>query len=98
VTPPAATATTLAATDAATGPRPVTALAVLGLLWLTGYAAACWLWPYTECRACHGTRKRRSPTGKAYRHCRRCHHTGERLRLGRQLWNHLHHAHAKGSR
>ncbi|GGL16348.1 hypothetical protein [Mangrovihabitans endophyticus] len=54
-----------------------------------GYAAACWIWPFKHCRRCHGTGKRRSPSGRAFRHCRRCEGTGRRLRAGRWIYNRL---------
>jgi hypothetical protein len=95
VSPHAATATTLAATAAH---HPTALLVLASVLWLAGYAAACWLWPFKTCRACHGTKQRRSPTGRAFGHCRRCHNTGERLRAGRHAWNYLHHTHQKGTR
>lgn len=55
-----------------------------------GYALACWRWPYANCRRCHGTGKRHSPTGEHYRRCRRCAATGERVRVGRRLYDRLH--------
>ena len=62
------------------------------------YAAACWIWPFTACRRCHGYGKRRSPTGRAFRYCRRCKGTGARLRAGRWLWNHLTRLRREGTR
>jgi hypothetical protein len=102
VTPHAATATTLPATLAATPAHPghsaTVWLVLLGIGWLTGYALACWLWPFKSCRACDGTGRRRSPSGRAYARCRRCQRTGDRLRAGRWLWNYLHHARSKANR
>lgn len=57
------------------------ALGALGL-----YFVACVWWPYTNCRRCSGTGKRRSPTGKAWRPCGRCDGSGRRIRFGRVLW------------
>jgi hypothetical protein len=62
-------------------------LALTGLVVLAGYAITCLIWPYANCRRCHGSGKLWSPFGdRRYRYCRRCHHTGMRLRLGRRLW------------
>jgi hypothetical protein len=55
-----------------------------------GYAFACWVWPFKPCPRCHGSGKRRSPAGRAFRLCRRCEGTGRRLRVGRWLYNHFH--------
>jgi hypothetical protein len=100
--PPAATTATLpdvlAATPAHPGHSATVWLVLFGIGWLTGYALACWLWPFRSCRACAGTGRRRSPSGRAYARCRRCQHTGDRLRFGRWLWNYLHHAHSKANR
>lgn len=72
---------------------PLTTLAsptLLTLLVVTlGYALACTAWPFKPCGRCHGTAKRRSPLGGAFRFCRHCRGTGRRLRLGRRAWNHL---------
>ncbi len=60
----------------------------LGLLAAAGYAITCLLWPYGNCRRCHGTGKLRSPFGgEAFRRCPRCKATGARLRLGRRAWS-----------
>jgi hypothetical protein len=66
--------------------RDVVVVGVL-IVWLAGYGIACWIWPFANCPRCHGTGKRRSPSGRAFRLCRRCDATGRRLRLGRRLWN-----------
>jgi hypothetical protein len=56
---------------------------------LTGlYALSCLIWPYRNCRRCHGTGKRRAPLGHVYRLCPACDHTGIRPRTGRRLLNH----------
>jgi len=66
------------------------ALAILAaLLWLAGYAIACWIWPFKACRRCEGNGKLRSPSGKAWRRCKRCGGSGGRLRAGRWIYNHL---------
>jgi len=88
VVPPAATATLLAATNSDHGSL-YGWLVLAALVWLAGYLAACWFWPFGHCRACHGTGRRRSPSGRAFRHCRRCDASGERLRIGRHLINYL---------
>jgi len=64
-------------------------LIIAGILWLAGYLAACWIWPFGNCRRCHGSGKRRSPSGRKFRHCRRCDGGGARLRAGRYLINWL---------
>jgi hypothetical protein len=62
----------------------------LGLSWVAIYLVACWLWPYTSCRACKGNSgKRFSPSGKAWGDCRRCKGKGRRVRIGRKTWNYL---------
>lgn len=89
---PAATATLIAATTS-NGHHDYNALygwlILAALIWTVGYLIACWIWPYGNCRACHGTGKRRSPTGRKFRHCRRCDGGGARLRIGRYLINWL---------
>lgn len=58
---------------------------VLSLVWLAGYALACWLWPFRRCPRCKGTGKRFSPSGKAFGNCWRCKGSGRRIRLGRRV-------------
>ncbi|MFI5935769.1 hypothetical protein [Actinoplanes sp. NPDC051494] len=72
-------------------PHVITASAlILALLALTlGYAVACWIWPFKNCRKCDGLGKKRSPSGRAFRLCRRCSGTGRRMRAGRWIYNHL---------
>ncbi len=70
-----------AARDLPTGP-----LALAALLGLALYGAACVIWPFTAHTRCHGTGKRRSPSGKAWRTCRGCGGTGRKVRTGRRLW------------
>ena len=72
---------------AAVGGLPTARLALAALVLLALYAAACALWPYTAHRRCHGTGKRRSPSGRAWRSCRDCRGTGSKLRAGRRLWD-----------
>ncbi|MEQ4206299.1 hypothetical protein [Actinopolymorpha sp. B9G3] len=84
----AATATQLAAThgySADVGAWLVLALAA----WGAGYLFLCWIWPFTNCRRCHGWGKRRAPIGRGFRHCPRCRGTGYRLRIGRHVLNRL---------
>ncbi len=57
--------------------------ALVGAVWLAGYAVACCVWPYAACKGCSGAWKRRSPSGKAWRPCRRCGGSGRRIRAGR---------------
>lgn len=81
---------TLFAATATTGGLPWHAWLILicaALFSLAGYAAACWLWPITDCRKCGGSGKHRSPTGKAWRKCRRCKGSGSRIRTGRKAFN-----------
>lgn len=66
-------------------------LDTLRLLTLTGlatagYVAVCAFWPFTACRLCSGSGKRRSPSGKAFRICPRCKGSARRLRTGRRAW------------
>lgn len=64
--------------------------AVLAVIPLAaGYWVASILWPFTGCRRCKGSGKRRSPSGRNYGRCRRCKGKGERLRLGRKVINKL---------
>lgn len=67
----------------------VTLVVLAAIAWLGGYSAACWIWPFTNCRKCHGDGKLRSPSGRNWRRCKRCRGTGRRLRTGRQLLNHV---------
>ncbi|MFC7622462.1 hypothetical protein [Microlunatus sp. GCM10028923] len=68
-----------------------TGLIVLAVLGLAGagalYGLACWIWPFSACRRCDGSGKRRSPSGRAWRDCGRCKGTGKRLRLGWRIAN-----------
>jgi hypothetical protein len=64
-------------------------LTLAGLAITLGYGIACWIWPFKACPRCHGTGRRRSPSGRAFRLCRRCDGTGRRLRAGRWIYNHL---------
>jgi len=62
------------------------------------YLLACWAWPFAACRACHGDKRRRSPTGRSWRTCKRCKGTGQRLRVGRRIWNHWSRTYERGNR
>ena len=66
----AATAT-LAAATASNGHHDRDALfgwlILAALVCTLGYLAACWIWPFGNCRRCHGTGRRRSPSGRAFR-------------------------------
>ncbi len=88
----AATATLTAATASNSLPHrdALYGWAILAaLVWTAGDLLACWIWPFGTCRACHGTGKRRSPSGRAFPACRRCDGDGARLRVGRHLINYL---------
>lgn len=64
----------------------LTVLAVAGgLLIATGYAVACRFWPFTSCRRCDGSGRKRSPSGRNWRPCRKCKGSGSRVRLGRRV-------------
>lgn len=91
----AVTATDHAATIAAlAGPIFIIAVVAAG-----GYALSCWLWPFGNCRRCHGSGRRHSLfSHRVFRDCPRCHGTGKRLRLGRRVLNHLRALHDKGTR
>jgi hypothetical protein len=59
-----------------------------------GYALKCWLWPFTACRRCHGTGRRRALIGgRTFGLCRRCDGTGYRLLIGRRIANELRELH-----
>jgi hypothetical protein len=64
----------------------VDTLLVLALVTGVGYVLACAVWPFTACRRCEGTGKRRSPSGKAWRQCGRCDGSGRRVRAGRLVY------------
>ena len=64
-------------------------LIALALGALVLYVAACAFWPFMACRRCHGTGKRRSPSGQAWRSCRRCAGSGRRVRFGRRVYEFL---------
>lgn len=82
----------------ATPSLPVAALAILALIIFTvGYITACWLYPFTPCRRCHGTGKHRAILGKTFRLCRHCHGDGHVLRPGRRVLNYLRVLHDKGN-
>ncbi len=63
--------------------------ALLLLLTAGGYLLTCRIWPYGNCRRCHGTGKSYALIGPGFRHCPRCKATGYRLRIGRRLLNRL---------
>ena len=72
-------------------PQLTTAIALILILAAVtlGYSFACWVWPFKSCKRCHGSGKRRSPSGRAFRLCRSCEGTGRRLRAGRWIYNRL---------
>jgi hypothetical protein len=83
---------TLAAATATSGGLPWQAWLILigaALIWVAGYALACWIWPFTACRRCGGAGRHKSPTGKAWRKCRRCKGSASRIRTGRRIFNWL---------
>jgi hypothetical protein len=61
-------------------------LIVAALVWTVGYLIACAVFPFSACRVCGGSGKRRSGNGKNFRRCRRCRGDGARVRVGRRLW------------
>jgi len=70
---------------------------LMGLVTL-GYAAACAIWPFTNCSRCGGDGRRPSPSGRAFRVCSRCHGSGGQLRVGRRLWTWWRRIHHRGTR
>jgi DnaJ-class molecular chaperone len=74
------------------------ALILLALIVTIGYSIGCWIWPFRACRRCHGTGRRRSPSGRAIRLCRPCKGTGLRLRAGRWIYNTIRHLYKEGTR
>jgi len=81
-------------TATATGALPGSIGAWLCLLLIAGavvggYLASCAIWPFANCRKCHGLGRFHAPSGRAWRRCRRCKGTGARLRIGRRLINHV---------
>ena len=50
-----------------------------------GYAIACAIYPFADCRRCRGSGKKRSPWGRSWRRCRKCKGSGARVRLGRRV-------------
>jgi len=80
-----------------------TPLALLIPLLLTGYAACylvvCAVFPWVDCRRCHGTGKLRNPIARrTFRHCPRCDGTGKRIRIGRRIYEHLRTERERGTR
>ena len=84
----AATATLMAATPSSHLPG-VGVLVLLGLSLAVGYLALCWVRPFTGCRRCSGSGRRRARVGRGSRHCLPCDGTGYQLRPGRHVVNHL---------
>jgi hypothetical protein len=63
-----------------------------------GYLFTCWIYPFVNCRRCHGTGKQRSIFGgRSYALCRRCHGNGRQLRPGRHLLNHIRNLHDRST-
>ena len=83
----------------ATGHATGAALLILIMIVVTlGYILACWLYPFTTCRRCRGTGKRRAILGgRTFGHCRRCHGDGHMIRPGRRALNYLRVLHDKGT-
>jgi len=73
-------------TTAASG-LPVGTVALVAVVLLAVYAAACAVWPFTSHGRCNGSGKLRSPGGRAWRRCPGCRGTGTKLRVGRRLFN-----------
>jgi hypothetical protein len=57
-----------------------------GLLWVGGYAFACWFWPFARCPKCEGRGAHASPSGRYSRTCRRCKGVGRRERTGLKIF------------
>jgi DnaJ-class molecular chaperone len=91
VTPLAATATTDLGSSACL---------LLTLTFVTAsYLFTCWIYPFTNCRRCHGTGKAPSLFGgRSFRLCRRCDGTGRQLRTGRHVLNYLRNLHDNGTK
>ena len=68
------------------------------ILLTLGYGLACWAYPFRICRACRGSGRRMSITGRSFRPCRSCGGTGGVLRLGRRLYNEIQRRRREGSR
>ncbi|MFI5953783.1 hypothetical protein [Cryptosporangium sp. NPDC051539] len=62
---------------------------LIGSIITLGYAFSCWVWPFKACHVCHGSGRRESFTGRAFRACKHCRGTGARLRAGRWIYNQL---------
>lgn len=62
-------------------------LLAAGLVWLVGYAASCWWFPYVDCLCCKGKGKHRSKKGKTFRRCKVCSGKGSWFRFGRVVWH-----------
>ncbi len=71
---------------------------VIATVWVLGYMAACWVWPFANCMWCKGVGKVRSPTGRAWRNCRHCRGGGHKLRAGRRLHRWLSATHRAGTK
>lgn len=56
-------------------------LVLVGLVFLVLWLLSSLIWPYTQCRQCHGERRFRSPSGKHWRECPVCGGSGKRRRL-----------------
>jgi DnaJ-class molecular chaperone len=65
----------------------VAAASTVLLLLMLGYAIACAVRPFADCRRCHGSGQRRSSTEREHRRCSRCRGTGIWLRAGRRAFD-----------
>ena len=74
------------------------ALFVATIFVTLGYAAACSVKPFTTCKKCTGSGRRRTRIAHRWRACRPCKGSGLRLRIGRRIYNLLAHLYREGSR
>ena len=102
----------VAATSANVPEKSLILLILSALIVTVGYAAACWLKPFTHCHRCRGVgtsprrlsdrlRYGKPPTRRAARakpDCPHCRGTGLRLRIGRRLANRARRAHRNATR
>lgn len=57
-------------------------LAVILLVVVVCLLVSARVWPWRRCWSCHGTGRRRSPSGRYWRDCPRCGGGGRARRLG----------------
>src|SRR3954469_17960473 len=57
--------------------------------YLACYAFACWQFPFSHCRRCHGRGRLTTKTGRRGRVCPRCDGGRRRIHLGRRLFEYV---------